>query len=164
MLHVVAERVGASRQHRANDYIEELSLGPGAERTLKVYFCAAPPALDAVGTAGYGSGDDEDTFGGKSQMKSRVGARGGRDGKRPAVAMAAVAEQRRGSDCRGGGNQEVASAAYLATTRSGATKLSKQAFKLFFMCQEPRGQWDDGEYSYRFCRKNDGEGTACKVV
>ncbi|CAN0561280.1 unnamed protein product, partial [Ectocarpus sp. 12 AP-2014] len=23
------------------------------------------------------------------------------------------------------------------------TKLTKQAFKLFFACQEPRGQWDD---------------------
>lgn len=34
--------------------------------------------------------------------------------------------------------------ANLAAARVG-TKLTKQAFKLFFGCQEPRGQWDDGE-------------------
>ena len=40
---------------------------------------------------------------------------------------------------RGGGSRLVGSA------DARGTKLAKQAFKLFFACQEPRGQWDDGE-------------------
>lgn len=49
---------------------------------------------------------------------------------------------------RGGGGWSSPNAARLSAGR--VTHLTKQAFKMFFRCQEPRGQWDDGERS-RMC-------------
>lgn len=50
---------GSTAAQRANNYIEELSLGPGVERTLRVRYCAASPAPASSGAAGPDDDDDE---------------------------------------------------------------------------------------------------------
>lgn len=112
--------------HQANNYIEEVSLGPGVERILRVHFCAASPALDAVATAGGATSDAEDA---ETIARSNTNTR----------AMGVASRSMLSSQERGGRGRRGLVAAARGTT------LSKQAFKLFFTCQEPRGKWDDGK-------------------
>lgn len=120
---------------RANNYIEELTLGPGVERTLHVYFCAAPPVLDAAGAAGACADDEDDPQAAVAAVGAAAGGAAASSAAGKGRLLAPVSSQE-----RGGGSGSCGSA---ATARG--TKLAKQAFKLFFACQEPRGQWDDGE-------------------
>lgn len=130
---------------RANNYIEELTLGPGVERTLHVYFCAAPPVLDAAGAAGACADDEDDPQAAVAAVGAAAGGAASAAGKGRLLAPVSSQE-------RGGGSGSCGSAASLAATARG-TKLAKQAFKLFFACQEPRGQWDDGESVRVFVKK-----------
>lgn len=59
-MHRTAGRGYAAGQ-RANNYIEELSLGPGVERTLRVQYCPASPAPVAGGAMGGPDEDDDKT-------------------------------------------------------------------------------------------------------
>lgn len=59
---------------RANNYIEELSLGPGVERTLRVRYCAASPAPASAGAVGPDDDDDDDAA---LTAKANVGGGGG---------------------------------------------------------------------------------------
>lgn len=121
----------ASVGQRANNYIEELSLGPGVERTLRVRYCPAPPAFDSAGAAGAGDDDDDDDDNDNAEAAPACAA-----GALARRSAAPVSSQERGGRRCGG-------AATVADRRG--TKLAKQAFKLYFSCQEPRGQWDDGK-------------------
>lgn len=60
---------------RANNYIEELSLSPGVERTLRVRYCAASPAPASAGTVG--PDDDDDDDGALATTSANVGVGGG---------------------------------------------------------------------------------------
>ena len=121
---------------RANNYIEELSLGPGVERTLRVRYCPDPPPFDSAGAAGGGDDDDDDDDNDNAEAV-RPASAAGSSVRRSA---APVSSQERGGRRCGG-------AATVADRRG--TKLAKQAFKLYFSCQEPRGQWDDRECGAR---------------
>lgn len=87
-----------------------------------MHFCAASPALDAVATAA-SDADDAETLDRSNTNTRAIGV----------ASTAMLSSQERGGRGRRG----------LATAARGTT-LSKQAFKLFFTCQEPRGRWDDG--------------------
>lgn len=58
---------------------------------------------------------------------------GGSSAKRIAAAVPVSSQERGGGSC------------LVGTADARGIKLAKQAFKLYFSCQEPRGQWDDGE-------------------
>ncbi|CAM9518115.1 unnamed protein product [Pylaiella littoralis] len=143
----------AAAGHRANNFIEELSLGPGVERTLRVRYCAASPAPTSAGAVGPDDDDDEaavpaataaaatattatatttTTSNNKSSDKSSNGS-ANTLAKPSSGAATAVAVS---SQARGGGR-------LVGSANARGTKLGKQAFKLYLVCQEPRGQWDD---------------------
>lgn len=82
-----------------------------------------------------GGADGEDS-------ESASATRNSADG--PAERRTSASSQRRGSVGSGGGGRGNRINSNAATALG--TKLTKQAFKISFGCQEPRGQWDDGEW------------------
>ncbi|CAN0572294.1 unnamed protein product, partial [Ectocarpus sp. 12 AP-2014] len=74
----IAAGRGYAAGQRANNYIEELSLGPGVERTLRVRYCPASPAPVAGGAVGNPDEDADETATGGGAKNASAPAKSSR--------------------------------------------------------------------------------------